>query len=242
MALAAETRAVHLGQDAAAVQREHMQQHPWSCMWLQLEHCRLWRSPLCACSRSARGHQGLNVLPLWMCNTCKINMGGAEVFSRGRCASVPLPGRDAACGQEPPWRVKQKGSIALLGVSAGRYWGGSHVSIGSLRLSLRCDPAWVLRVIGAVMLSPCSLLSSGSLQPGLAEHAQGDGQEAEELLHKKQRLNAVPSASDGTCVAARTRPVLSCKKRRLVRPSSIMPLSKKVSAAPLCFSLLCCSA
>ncbi|KFU83676.1 KAT8 regulatory NSL complex subunit 1, partial [Chaetura pelagica] len=66
-----------------------------------------------------------------------------------------------------------------------------------------------------------------TLQPGLAEHAQGDGQEAEELLHKKQRLNMV-SPSDGTCVAARTRPVLSCKKRRLVRPSSIMPLSKKV--------------
>ncbi|NWU97887.1 KANL1 protein, partial [Upupa epops] len=37
-----------------------------------------------------------------------------------------------------------------------------------------------------------------------------------------------PPSSDGTCVAARTRPVLSCKKRRLVRPSSIMPLSKKV--------------
>ncbi|NXN28401.1 KANL1 protein, partial [Nycticryphes semicollaris] len=67
-----------------------------------------------------------------------------------------------------------------------------------------------------------------TLQPGLAEHAQGDGQEAEELLHKKQRLNVVSSSSDGTCVAARTRPVLSCKKRRLVRPSSIMPLSKKV--------------
>ncbi|OPJ74626.1 KAT8 regulatory NSL complex subunit 1 isoform C [Patagioenas fasciata monilis] len=67
-----------------------------------------------------------------------------------------------------------------------------------------------------------------TLQPGLAERAQGDGQEAEELLHKKQRLNMVSSSSDGTCVAARTRPVLSCKKRRLVRPSSIMPLSKKV--------------
>lgn len=69
-----------------------------------------------------------------------------------------------------------------------------------------------------------------SLQPGLAEHAQGDGQEAEELLHKKQRLNVVSSPPDGSCVAARTRPLLSCKKRRLVRPSSIMPLSKKVSA------------
>ncbi|NWW21694.1 KANL1 protein, partial [Falcunculus frontatus] len=70
-----------------------------------------------------------------------------------------------------------------------------------------------------------------TLQPGLAEHAQGDGQEAEELLHKKQRLSLVPS--DGTCVAARTRPVLSCKKRRLVRPSTIMPLSKKAHRASL---------
>ncbi|NXK86913.1 KANL1 protein, partial [Formicarius rufipectus] len=67
-----------------------------------------------------------------------------------------------------------------------------------------------------------------TLQPGLAEHAQGDGQEAEELLQKRQRLNLVPAPSDGTCVAARTRPVLSCKKRRLVRPSTVMPLSKKV--------------
>ncbi|NWH39246.1 KANL1 protein, partial [Chloropsis hardwickii] len=74
-----------------------------------------------------------------------------------------------------------------------------------------------------------------TLQPGLAEHAQGDGQEAEELLHKKQRLSLVPA--DGTCVAARTRPVLSCKKRRLVRPSTIMPLSKKVRQV---FSALIC--
>ncbi|NXL95224.1 KANL1 protein, partial [Alectura lathami] len=43
----------------------------------------------------------------------------------------------------------------------------------------------------------------------------------------------VSPPSDGTCVAARTRPVLSCKKRRLVRPSSIMPLSKKVQRSSL---------
>lgn len=67
-----------------------------------------------------------------------------------------------------------------------------------------------------------------SLQPVLADQAPGDSSDAEEQLHKKQRLNLVSSSSDGTCVAARTRPVLSCKKRRLVRPSSIVPLSKKV--------------
>ncbi|XP_051014795.1 KAT8 regulatory NSL complex subunit 1 isoform X2 [Acomys russatus] len=67
-----------------------------------------------------------------------------------------------------------------------------------------------------------------SLQPVLSDHVPGDSSDAEEQLHKKQRLNLVSSSSDGTCVAARTRPVLSCKKRRLVRPSSIVPLSKKV--------------
>ncbi|XP_063125523.1 KAT8 regulatory NSL complex subunit 1 isoform X2 [Rattus norvegicus] len=67
-----------------------------------------------------------------------------------------------------------------------------------------------------------------SLQPVLADQVPGDSSDAEEQIHKKQRLNLVSSSSDGTCVAARTRPVLSCKKRRLVRPSSIVPLSKKV--------------
>uniref|UniRef100_A0A8D1FW68 KAT8 regulatory NSL complex subunit 1 n=1 Tax=Sus scrofa TaxID=9823 RepID=A0A8D1FW68_PIG len=67
-----------------------------------------------------------------------------------------------------------------------------------------------------------------TLQPVLADHIPGDSSDAEEQLHKKQRLNLVSSSTDGTCVAARTRPVLSCKKRRLVRPNSIVPLSKKV--------------
>ncbi|XP_034361096.1 KAT8 regulatory NSL complex subunit 1 isoform X3 [Arvicanthis niloticus] len=67
-----------------------------------------------------------------------------------------------------------------------------------------------------------------SLQPVLADQVPGDSSDAEEQLHKKQRLNLVSSSTDSTCVAARTRPVLSCKKRRLVRPSSIVPLSKKV--------------
>ncbi|XP_077020148.1 KAT8 regulatory NSL complex subunit 1 isoform X3 [Tamandua tetradactyla] len=67
-----------------------------------------------------------------------------------------------------------------------------------------------------------------TLQPVLADHIPGDNCDVEEQLHKKQRLNLISSSSDGTCVAARTRPVLSCKKRRLVRPNSIVILSKKV--------------
>ncbi|EGV91194.1 Uncharacterized protein KIAA1267 [Cricetulus griseus] len=80
-----------------------------------------------------------------------------------------------------------------------------------------------------LLCSEIRLLPFCSLQPVLADHVPGDSSDAEEQLHKKQRLNLVSSSSDGTCVAARTRPVLSCKKRRLVRPSSIVPLSKKVS-------------
>lgn len=82
----------------------------------------------------------------------------------------------------------------------------------------------------------CVFLPFCSLQPVLADHVPGDSSDAEEQLHKKQRLNLVSSSSDGTCVAARTRPVLSCKKRRLVRPSSIVPLSKKVSTQIRLFS------
>uniref|UniRef100_A0A2D4IYK4 Uncharacterized protein n=1 Tax=Micrurus lemniscatus lemniscatus TaxID=129467 RepID=A0A2D4IYK4_MICLE len=40
------------------------------------------------------------------------------------------------------------------------------------------------------------------------------------------------SIPDGTCVAARTRPLLGCKKRRLIRPSNLIPLSKKVYRKP----------
>ncbi|XP_028930681.1 KAT8 regulatory NSL complex subunit 1 isoform X2 [Ornithorhynchus anatinus] len=65
------------------------------------------------------------------------------------------------------------------------------------------------------------------LQPGPAEPRAGDNSDAEGLRHKKQRLNPVLAPADGTCVAARARPILSCKKRRLVRPSAILPLSKK---------------
>nr|XP_060637081.1 KAT8 regulatory NSL complex subunit 1 isoform X1 [Anolis sagrei ordinatus]XP_060637082.1 KAT8 regulatory NSL complex subunit 1 isoform X1 [Anolis sagrei ordinatus] len=91
-------------------------------------------------------------------------------------------------------------------------------SIGNTQEPLSAKTCGVPRPVNGVI---------NTLQPGLTERAQGDSADAEELLRKKQRLN-VSLASDGTCVAARTRPVLSCKKRRLVRPSSLVPLSKKV--------------
>ncbi|XP_008111496.1 KAT8 regulatory NSL complex subunit 1 isoform X2 [Anolis carolinensis] len=91
-------------------------------------------------------------------------------------------------------------------------------SIGNTQEPLSAKTCGVPRPVNGVI---------NTLQPSLTERAQGDSPDAEELLRKKQRLN-VSLASDGTCVAARTRPVLSCKKRRLVRPSSLVPLSKKI--------------
>ncbi|XP_052053189.1 KAT8 regulatory NSL complex subunit 1 isoform X2 [Apodemus sylvaticus] len=93
------------------------------------------------------------------------------------------------------------------------------IPISHITESLSTKSCGALRPVNGVV---------NSLQPVLADQVPGDSSDAEEQLHKKQRLNLVSSSSDGTCVAARTRPVQSCKKRRLVRPSSIVPLSKKV--------------
>ncbi|XP_042199291.1 KAT8 regulatory NSL complex subunit 1 [Callorhinchus milii] len=62
----------------------------------------------------------------------------------------------------------------------------------------------------------------------LPDSSSTDSSDAEELLNKKQRLIMLPAPPDNTCVAARARPVLSCKKRRLVRPNNVQPLSRKV--------------
>ncbi|EPY86463.1 hypothetical protein CB1_000313008 [Camelus ferus] len=95
----------------------------------------------------------------------------------------------------------------------------NHGASGHPSESLSTKSCGALRPVNGVI---------NTLQPVLTDHIPGDSSDAEEQLHKKQRLNLVSSSTDGTCVAARTRPVLSCKKRRLVRPNSIVPLSKKV--------------
>ncbi|XP_053119225.1 KAT8 regulatory NSL complex subunit 1 isoform X2 [Hemicordylus capensis] len=115
--------------------------------------------------------------------------------------------------------IKLEPEIDRLGTSVSQSSENLCTSIGNSLESLPAKTCGVLRPVNGVI---------NTLQPGLTEHAQGDSSDAEELLRKKQRLNVVSLPPDGTCVAARTRPVLSCKKRRLVRPSSLVPLSKKV--------------
>ncbi|XP_072741638.1 KAT8 regulatory NSL complex subunit 1 isoform X3 [Ciconia boyciana] len=133
-------------------------------------------------------------------------------------ASPPDPAVDDA-SRPVSAEVKLEPGADRLSVSGSQPLESLGISAANTPESHPAKPCGAPRPVNGVI---------NTLQPGLAEHAQGDGQEAEELLHKKQRLNMVSSSSDGTCVAARTRPVLSCKKRRLVRPSSIIPLSKKV--------------
>ncbi|XP_009575413.1 PREDICTED: KAT8 regulatory NSL complex subunit 1, partial [Fulmarus glacialis] len=133
-------------------------------------------------------------------------------------ASPPDPAVDDA-SRPVSAEVKLEPGADRLSVSGSQPLENLGISAANTPESHPVKPCGAPRPVNGVI---------NTLQPGLAEHAQGDGQEAEELLHKKQRLNMVSSSSDATCVAARTRPVLSCKKRRLVRPSSVMPLSKKV--------------
>ncbi|KAJ8345443.1 hypothetical protein SKAU_G00296360 [Synaphobranchus kaupii] len=46
-------------------------------------------------------------------------------------------------------------------------------------------------------------------------------------------LNSLlPGMPDGSCIAARTRPILSCKKRRLVRPNAVANLNRKAQRPP----------
>ncbi|XP_036796672.1 KAT8 regulatory NSL complex subunit 1 isoform X3 [Oncorhynchus mykiss] len=65
-----------------------------------------------------------------------------------------------------------------------------------------------------------------SLRPGSPECS-----DLEKQLRKQQQ--SLPSSQlpcspqDDTCVAARTRPLLSCKRRRLVRPSTVTNLNRK---------------
>ncbi|XP_061444016.1 KAT8 regulatory NSL complex subunit 1 isoform X2 [Rhineura floridana] len=132
------------------------------------------------------------------------------------------PPSDPALGDSSPALsadVKLEPGIDRLGTCISHSSENLCTFVGNTQESLPAKTCGVPRPVNGVI---------NTLQPGLTEHAQGDSSDAEELLRKKQRLNVTSSAPDGTCVAARTRPVLSCKKRRLVRPNSLVPLSKKV--------------
>nr|DBA22158.1 TPA: hypothetical protein GDO54_013217 [Pyxicephalus adspersus] len=50
-------------------------------------------------------------------------------------------------------------------------------------------------------------------------------------IEEQASSKSTPSVLDSSCVCARTRPVLHCKRRRVVRPERILPLHRKVQSS-----------
>lgn len=75
-----------------------------------------------------------------------------------------------------------------------------------------------------------------SVRPGFPFTLDPDEQSRSESQQKLEMGPQASPAHDNTCVAARTRPLLSCRKRRVLRPGSLTSLNRKVqrSVAPRC--------
>ncbi|XP_042583817.1 KAT8 regulatory NSL complex subunit 1 isoform X1 [Cyprinus carpio] len=75
-----------------------------------------------------------------------------------------------------------------------------------------------------------------SLRPSSPVTSDPDEQRRSESQQKLEMGPQASPAHDSTCVAARTRPMLSCRKRRVLRPGSLTSLNRKAqrSVAPRC--------
>uniref|UniRef100_A0A671MIF3 KAT8 regulatory NSL complex subunit 1-like n=1 Tax=Sinocyclocheilus anshuiensis TaxID=1608454 RepID=A0A671MIF3_9TELE len=75
-----------------------------------------------------------------------------------------------------------------------------------------------------------------SLRPSSPVTSDPDEQSRSESQQKLEMGPQASPAHDSTCVAARTRPLLSCRKRRVLRPGSLTSLNHKAqrSVAPRC--------
>ncbi|XP_016127406.1 KAT8 regulatory NSL complex subunit 1-like isoform X3 [Sinocyclocheilus grahami] len=73
-----------------------------------------------------------------------------------------------------------------------------------------------------------------SLRPSSPVTLDRDEQSRSESQQKLEMGPQASRAHDNTCVAARTRPLLSCRKRRVLRPGSLTSLNRKRSVAPRC--------
>ncbi|XP_039542199.1 KAT8 regulatory NSL complex subunit 1 isoform X1 [Pimephales promelas] len=73
-----------------------------------------------------------------------------------------------------------------------------------------------------------------SLRPGSPVTSSPYEQSCSESQQKLELGPLASSVLDNTCVASRTRPLLSCRKRRVLRPGSLTSLSRKRSVAPRC--------
>ncbi|CAM4391983.1 unnamed protein product [Leuciscus chuanchicus] len=72
------------------------------------------------------------------------------------------------------------------------------------------------------------------LRPGSPVTSSPDEQSRSESQQKLELGTLASSVHDNTCVSSRTRPLLSCRKRRVLRPGSLASLNRKMSVAPRC--------
>lgn len=95
-------------------------------------------------------------------------------------------------------------------------------------LSVACCPRYIkYDQFSFIILTLFFTLSSFSLRPGSPDSSDPD-EHLRSGAQQKQTDSVAPPALASTCVAARTRPLLSCRKRRVLRPGSLTSLSRKV--------------
>ncbi|KAJ7992177.1 hypothetical protein DPEC_G00275820 [Dallia pectoralis] len=144
------------------------------------------------------------------------------------------------------WR-RAEGCYAAERASIVSHWNWlqAHVSDLEYRIRQQTDIYRQLRSnkecgVDGVALGPGSVAAETGLRKGSASGRPVNGvvnslrsgspecSELEEQLRKQQAFQLQHPLQDDTCVAARTRPLLSCKRRRLVRPSTVNNLNRKV--------------
>ncbi|MBN3271580.1 KANL1 protein, partial [Polyodon spathula] len=130
------------------------------------------------------------------------------------------------------WR-RAEGRYAMERASVVSHWNWLQAHISDLEYRIR-QQTDIYRQIRANKVRAGEPHCIGAASTRITQSMSGSFQSAplssdtEELLNKKQRLNLPPTPPDSTGAAARTRPILTCRKRRLVRPSSVLTLNRKV--------------
>ncbi len=103
-----------------------------------------------------------------------------------------------------------------------------HISLNICAFILFSPSLKRRNVTFIVMFIQDDFFSSFSVRPGFPVTLDPDEQSRSESQQKLEMGPQASPAHDNTCVAARTRPLLSCRKRRVLRPGSLTSLNRKV--------------
>uniref|UniRef100_A0A3Q0RWC3 KAT8 regulatory NSL complex subunit 1 n=1 Tax=Amphilophus citrinellus TaxID=61819 RepID=A0A3Q0RWC3_AMPCI len=108
-------------------------------------------------------------------------------------------------------RAESRYTVERAAIISHWNWLQAHISDLEYRIRQQTD---IYRQIRASKVSPSHLLTT-SVQMA----------ESTEAKHQQ------PLAYDGTCVAARTRPLISCRRRRLIQPNTVPNVNGKVRSS-----------